>query len=100
MIRPIKVEPRPGYRIWLEYSDGVSGEVDLSDIAGKGVFKAWDEPGYFEKVHITPYRAVAWDENLDLCPDALYMELTGKTFEELLAYEESLTQTQPALSDA
>ena len=100
MIRPIKVEPRPGYRIWLEYSDGVSGEVDLSDIAGKGVFKAWDEPGYFEKVHITPYRAVAWDENLDLCPDALYMELTGKTFEELLAYEELLTQTQPALSDA
>ena len=51
MIRPIKVEPRPGYRIWLEYADGVSGEVDLSGMVGKGVFKAWDEPGYFEKVH-------------------------------------------------
>ena len=99
MIRPTKVEPRPGYRIWLEYSDGASGEIDLSDMAGRGVFKVWNEPGYFERVHITPYRAVAWDENLDLCPDALYMELTGKTFEELLAYEESLTETQPALGD-
>ena len=99
MIRPINVEPRPGYRIWLEYSDGVSGEVDLSDMVGKGVFKVWDEPGYFEKVHITSYRAIAWDENLDLCPDALYMELTGKSFDELLAYEESLAESQPVHSN-
>ena len=92
MIRPIKVEPRPGYRIWLEYSDGASGEIDLSDMAGRGVFKAWDEPGYFDRVHIASGGAIAWDENLDICPDSAYMELTGKTFEEFLAYEESLTK--------
>ena len=28
------------------------------------------------------YRAIMWGEDIDLCPDALYMELTGKTFEE------------------
>ena len=84
----------------MEYSDGVSGEVDLSYLAGHGIFKAWNEPGYFEKAHITSHRSIAWDAEIELCPDATYMALTGKTFEELLAYEESLTEAQPALGDA
>ena len=100
MVRPVRVEPRPGYRIWLEYSDGVAGEVDLSDMAGRGVFRAWNELGYFDRVHITPHQSIAWDEEIEICPDAMYMELTGKTFEELLAHEESLTEAQPALGDA
>ena len=83
MVRPIEVEARPGYRIWLRYSDGAAGEVDLSDVAGHGVFKAWNEPGYFEKVHVAPHRAIAWDYEVELCPDALYMELTGRSWEEL-----------------
>ena len=46
MIQPTEVHPRAGYRIWLRYSDGVAGEIDLSHLVGKGVFKIWDEPGY------------------------------------------------------
>ena len=34
-LRPVAVEPRDGYRIWLRYADGVEGEVDLSAVAGK-----------------------------------------------------------------
>ena len=84
MIQPTEVQPRPSYRIWLRYSDGVTGEIDLSHLAGKGWFKIWDEPGYFEKVHITSHRAIAWDDDIDLCADALYMELTGKSVEEVM----------------
>ena len=40
MLRPTAVEPRSGYRIWLRYSDGTAGEVDLSALAGQGVFAA------------------------------------------------------------
>ncbi|MCY4578092.1 MAG: DUF2442 domain-containing protein [Chloroflexi bacterium] len=83
MLQPVQVRALPGYRIWIEYSDGVRGEVDLSDMAGKGVFKAWDETGFFEKVHISAHRTVAWNDELDICPDALYMELTGKSVEEV-----------------
>ena len=83
MIQPTEVEARDGYRIWLRYQDGTAGEVDLSHLAGKGALKVWDEPGYFEKVHITPHRTTAWDDDIDLCADALYMELTGKSFDEL-----------------
>ncbi len=85
MLRPVAVEAREGRRIWLRYSDGAAGEVDLSDVAGKGVFKAWDEPGCFEQVYIAPHRAIAWSDDLELCPEALYMELTGKTWDELPA---------------
>ena len=72
-----EVEPREGCRIWLRYSDGSAGEVDLSDLLGKGVFRAWNDPGFFDRVHVTPHGAVAWSEEIELCPDALYIELTG-----------------------
>lgn len=83
MIQPVEVKPLPGYRIWIKYEDGESGEIDLSHLAGKGVFKAWDAPGHFERVHIDPYGAIAWDDDIDMCRYALYMELTGKSWEQL-----------------
>ena len=43
MLKPIAVEPREGYRIWVRFNDGMSGEVDLSAMAGKGVFTAWND---------------------------------------------------------
>ena len=82
--RPTRVEAREGYRIWLSYDDGASGEVDLAHLAGKGVFAAWNDRAFFESVHLTDYRAIAWSDEIDLCADALYMRLTGKTAEELM----------------
>ena len=92
MIHPTEVQPRGRYRIWLRYSDGVSGEVDLSDMAGTGVFKVWDNPQYFDKVHIAPHRAIAWDDDIEICPDALYLELTGKSVTELMPGARNLMQ--------
>ena len=83
MPEPINVEPREGYRIWVEYDDGASGEVDLSDVAGKGVFKPWLEREFFEQVHISEYGAITWSDDLDICPDTPdtpdtpYFDLTG-----------------------
>lgn len=79
MIQPINVKSLGRYRIWIKYSDGASGEVDLSDVAGRGVFTAWDEPGCFDQVYVAPHRAIAWNDDIELCPDALYLELTGKS---------------------
>jgi len=79
----VEVKPRNGYRIWLRYADGVEGELDLSHLAGRGVFKAWAEPGVFDSVHIDRGGAIAWPGDLDLCPDALYLRLTGKTADEV-----------------
>ena len=88
-MRPTAVEARDGYRIWVRFSDGASGEVDLSDIAGRGVFAAWEDRAFFESVHLTSYRAIAWGDEIDICADALYMEITGKTLEEMALAEQS-----------
>ncbi len=83
MIRPILVRALPNYRIYLEFSDGAMGEVDLSDLAGHGVFDAWNDYAFFQQVYIGEHREVKWTTDIELCPDSLYLRLTGKTPEEL-----------------
>ena len=85
MIEAVDVAPRDGYRICLRYSDGASGEVDLSDMAGRGVFRVWLDRVFFEKVHVSDHGSTAWSDDIELCADAPYMELTGKSAEELFA---------------
>jgi len=76
---PVAVAPREEYRIWLRYADGVEGEVDLSRLAGEGVFAMWNDRRFFERVYISRWRSIAWSNEIELCPDALYKEITGKT---------------------
>ena len=83
MKKAVEVKALNGYRIWLRYADGVEGEVDLTYLAGRGVFKAWTDRKVFESVHVDESGAIAWNEELDLCPDALYLRLTGKDPDEL-----------------
>ena len=92
MIRPTEVEAREEHRLWLQYSDGSAGEVDLSHLVGIGVFTAWKDPGRFEEAHIAPHGAIAWDDDLELCPDALYLALTGKSVEEAMPGVRTLTE--------
>ena len=83
MFKPVQVKALPDYKLWLKYSDGVAGEVDLSHLAGKGVFALWDDYAAFEQVYIGESEQIAWTEEIDLCPDALYMELTCQSPEQL-----------------
>ena len=79
MPKPLEVKPVGRFRLWIRYEDGAEGEVDLADLAGRGVFRAWDEAGCFESVRLGPQGEVAWGEDLDLCSDSVYMRLTGKS---------------------
>ena len=79
----IEISPKDGYRLFLRYDDGASGEVDLSSYAGRGVFAAWLIPGVFEQAILAEAGHPEWPGDLDLCPDALYMKLTGKSPEEV-----------------
>lgn len=84
MIKATAVKALPNYRIWIKFSDDVEGSVDLSHLVGKGVFLSWKDKGQFEKVRIDPTSgAIAWGEGVDLCPDSLYMDITGKKVEEI-----------------
>lgn len=82
-MRIVEISPQKGFKLFLRYDDGVAGVVDLTSLAGRGVFASWLEPGVFERVRLTEAGAPEWPGEVDLCPDALYLELTGKTAEEV-----------------
>lgn len=83
MFKPVNVKALQGYKLWIEYADGVKGEVDLSHLAGKGVFALWNDYNVFERVYIGDSGEIAWNDNVDLCADALYLKITGKTPEDV-----------------
>ncbi len=83
MRRIAKVKVLPEYRLELEFDDGVSGTVDLSEAVGKGVFALWRDPRAFDQVRIGSSGELVWDDRIDLCPDALYLKVTGKKPEDM-----------------
>lgn len=78
MKRISKVKVLSGYRLELEFDDGVAGSVDFSEAVGKGVFVLWRDPLAFNRVRIGSSGELVWDDRIDLCPDALYLKVTGK----------------------
>ena len=79
MERIVSAQPRPAFRLWLRFTDGVEGEVDLSHLVGHGVFARWDDPAEFQKVRVDPEtRTVSWPGDIDLDPDVLYAKVTGQ----------------------
>ncbi len=86
MHKIIDVIPLKDYRLRLKFSDGVEGIVDLSHLAGKGVFKAWESIDFFNSVRINrETKTVEWEGGIDLCPDNLYAKILGKDPSTILA---------------
>ena len=80
--KPIDVKALDDYSIYVKFSDGVQGAVNLKRLAHKGIFHAWDKNNLFQQVHIDDYGAIAWNEDIDICPDNVYLQLQGITFEQ------------------
>ena len=87
MKRIVFAQALPGYRLQLRYDDGAEGTVDLSADVGKGMFQAWKDPMFFKSVRCERGRRVVWsegDSEIDLCADALYLQITGLKPEDLI----------------
>jgi len=84
MHKVTKLRPLSNYRLWLRFEDTTEGTVDLSDLAGRGVFGIWKAHSKsFDRVHIGTSGEVVWDDNLDLCPNSLYMKITNQSVEDV-----------------
>ncbi|HZV33096.1 MAG TPA: DUF2442 domain-containing protein [Verrucomicrobiae bacterium] len=81
MLRPSKVEPLQGYRIRLTYPDGIEGILDLSENVGKGVFAPLADEAFFRTVHLGDYGQIAWTDEIEICPDSAYEEISAKPAE-------------------
>ena len=65
----------------LEFSDGSQGPVDLrSWIVGRpGLLGAMEDIEHFKLVRLDPEAGtICWPNGVDLCPDVLHHELTGR----------------------
>lgn len=79
----IDVKPLDNYQLWVKYADGTEGVVDLSSLVGRGVFALWNNYREFQKVHIGPGGELSWSDDIDMCPDSIYLKITGKKPEDL-----------------
>ena len=83
MHRIVRVGVLKDYRIDLHFADGTRGIVDLSALPRQGVLALWNDYAEFEKVRIGDTGELAWSDQVDLCPDALYLRATGRRPEEV-----------------
>jgi hypothetical protein len=79
----VLAEALPNYRLRLRFDDDIEGVIDFSAEAGKGIFTIWATPQVFATFQVHNGRRIAWPEEVDLCADALYLEVTGQQPEDL-----------------
>ncbi len=82
MIKILNIIPLPNYKLHITYNDGVEGDLDLTDLVGKGVFEKFNDVNYFNSVKIGEFGEPCWNNELDIDPINTYLTITGKTFEE------------------
>ena len=69
--------PLPDYKVEVSYPDGTTGQIDMSDSVRSGVFCSLSDHAFFNTVHIGEFGQIAWSEDLEICSDAAYREITG-----------------------
>ena len=83
MYKIVNVTVLKNYKLELEYSDGKKGTVDLFHLVGKGIFSLWNDYKEFQNVKIGSSGELLWSNQVDLCPDSLYLKMTHKEPEDL-----------------
>ena len=67
----VRAEYRGGYRIYLEFNDGVENTVDFSQWLDGPVFEPLKSPEYFQRFFLDG-GTVAWPNGADVAPETLY----------------------------
>jgi hypothetical protein len=64
------------FSIWLRFSDGLEGTVDLSDHLDGEVFEPLRDVAYFAKVRLHPeLHTLVWPNGADFAPEFLRRKL-------------------------
>jgi hypothetical protein len=72
----VKAKYIDGYRIWLQFNDGKSGVVDLSDELWGDVFEPLLELENFRNFKFGEgHDTIFWDHGADFAPEFLYEKM-------------------------
>jgi hypothetical protein len=78
MISVKKAQHVKDHLVSIEFSDGVSGIIDLSEVVNKYDAAAEiRDPGKFADFYLDDWPTLAWKCGFDLSPEYLYELLTG-----------------------
>jgi hypothetical protein len=65
------IEPTSGHRVWLEFEDGFTAELDLAPLLDEGpIFAPMRDPAVFATVKLE-WGVPVWSDDLDLSPGSL-----------------------------
>lgn len=61
-----------GYKLWIAFDDGTSGEVDLTDELKGSMFEPLKDLAEFQNVSVDPeLETIVWPNGADLAPEFL-----------------------------
>lgn len=61
-----------GYKLWIAFDDGTSGEVDLTDELKGSMFEPLKDLAKFQNVSVDPeLETIVWPNGADLAPEFL-----------------------------
>jgi hypothetical protein len=70
------IRPEAGnWSVTLTWANGTTTVHDFRRKIGRGVFKAFADPGFFAQVRVGERgRSLDWPDEIELCADALWFE--------------------------
>jgi hypothetical protein len=73
-----KVKYIDGYKLWIQFSDGKAGVIDLAEELWGPVFEPLQDLGIFQKVQVHPeLETLSWPNGADFAPEFLYDRMTA-----------------------
>jgi hypothetical protein len=77
LIDVISVQPTADYRLYLTFENGISGELDISQLINfEGVFSPLKNRDYFVTVKVnTETGTICWSNGADIAPELLYTNI-------------------------
>ncbi len=63
-----------GYRLWMRFSDGTEGEIDLTELVAndsRPIVAALRDPALFARLKVD-MDTVVWENGFDLAPEYLH----------------------------
>ena len=70
----VEVKAQSGYRLFVRFTDGTNGmvQLDLSELSG--VLAPLRDPSFFGRVFVD-HGVAAWPGDIDLAPEAMYLQV-------------------------
>lgn len=78
MLKVKEVKPLTGYKLWLSFTDGETGTVNIEPFLDRGISLKLLQEDYFSKVSIDQFGGVCWENGFDFSPKTLKSLLINK----------------------